>query len=170
MSSRRSIFALRRIRAVVPHGHCQPRAVIGTDVIRGRARCGTEHLPPASIPSSPLVYNLNTVWMELDLKYVEMVVQRWQTLSGREARREGDGRKPEKGRPCVPPRKLAGRFPRGPLAKPSLIAADRETPHSPVGRKRRRGGRSSTGVPLRADVLELGDGHDLLFGEPGEPP
>src|SRR5450759_5627293 len=26
------------------------------------------------------------------------------------------------------------------------------------------------GVPLRADVFELGDGHDLLFGEPGEPP
>src|SRR5205823_9687185 len=25
------------------------------------------------------------------------------------------------------------------------------------------------GIPLRADVLELGDGHDLLFGEPGEP-
>src|SRR5450756_2646815 len=25
------------------------------------------------------------------------------------------------------------------------------------------------GVSLRADVLELGDGHDLLFGEPGEP-
>src|ERR1035438_7183896 len=25
------------------------------------------------------------------------------------------------------------------------------------------------GVPLRADVLELGDGHDLLFGALGEP-
>src|ERR1039458_4600906 len=27
----------------------------------------------------------------------------------------------------------------------------------------------ASGVSLRADVLELGDGHDLLFGEPGEP-
>jgi DNA modification methylase len=30
--------------------------------------------------------------MELDPKYVDVVVQRWQTLSGKEATLEGDGR------------------------------------------------------------------------------
>ena len=30
--------------------------------------------------------------MELDPKYVDVVVQRWQTLSNQEARLEGDGR------------------------------------------------------------------------------
>ncbi|HUE03315.1 MAG TPA: hypothetical protein VMR62_27380 [Bryobacteraceae bacterium] len=30
--------------------------------------------------------------MELDPKFVDVVVERWQTLSGREARLEGDGR------------------------------------------------------------------------------
>jgi hypothetical protein len=31
--------------------------------------------------------------MELDPKYVDVIVQRWQTLSGKQATLEGDGRK-----------------------------------------------------------------------------
>ena len=30
--------------------------------------------------------------MELDAKYVDVIVQRWQTLSGKQARLDGDGR------------------------------------------------------------------------------
>jgi hypothetical protein len=30
--------------------------------------------------------------MELDPKYVDVIVQRWQTLSGKQATLEGDGR------------------------------------------------------------------------------
>ena len=41
--------------------------------------------------------------------------------------------------------------------------------HDRAGDHARRADVRAPGVPLRADVLELGDGHDLLFGEPGEP-
>src|SRR5712692_7909660 len=41
--------------------------------------------------------------------------------------------------------------------------------HDRVGDHARGADVRAPGVPLRADVLELGDGHDLLFGEPGEP-
>ena len=30
--------------------------------------------------------------MELDPKYVDVIVQRWQTLSGKQAKLDGDGR------------------------------------------------------------------------------
>src|SRR5258706_14021636 len=41
--------------------------------------------------------------------------------------------------------------------------------HERVGNHARWADVRAPGVSLRADVLELGDGHDLLFGEPGEP-
>src|ERR1039458_10405238 len=40
--------------------------------------------------------------------------------------------------------------------------------HDRVGDHARGADVRAPGLPLRADVLELGDGHDLLFGEPGE--
>src|ERR1035438_4675840 len=51
----------------------------------------------------------------------------------------------------------------GTAVRVGLHAYDRAGDHT------RRAEVRAPGVPLRADVLELGDGHDLLFGEPGEP-